>query len=626
MIARGATVGALALVAAAAACGTNVTPTSGLMVTLTTDGALGADFDTIAIHVNGRAVDASKLTFPTSLGVTGAPGTKVTFEARGVKGDVLRVAALKETTIPSGRVAQLDVRLARDCVDRCVQLGPTDTLGDVCDPDALAKVASKDTCAPPRPIAVDQLPTYDPAKDPALTAGIAPPAGCDAPSAYCTPALTCASLVGTDRASGALACDAACSAVDPSTTCRDTALDTSSPWPTSGGQMSRANRSAAAGPTEAPSAPTFAQGAFAAVVPALAPDGRTAFAGGRAFDLTNLGAAPAGLADPSHAALAAAIGNVTYSKQLDSLRNNGIVDAAGAPLIGCCSDASELTLSAQGTLFGVSRWGVLFGYGDRTKPPAILWLQRDYLATLAPLCGFNCTTGGVALSGDGHVAYVGTTVGLFAVDVSKSPWTIKWGPLSLCRSLRSTPAVGADGRVYVGRVDDGICAVTPDGRAQTYESDDGVLGDVAGAPAIGVDGTAYFGTSIGTFYARGAVTSWNLNLGGPITAGAAIGDDGTLYVESGAPNRALHAVDRLGRLKWSVPLRGDVGDETSPTVDSAGHVFIGDPGGFLHALRSNGTSLWEVGVGSAFVSPLVVTPGGLLTVRGNRLVQYAVSQ
>lgn len=625
-----------AIAVAAFACGSNVIPASGLMVVITSDGALGSDFDAIKIQVNGRDVDTSTVTLPTTLGITGAPGSRVLFEARGQKNNVLHVAVLNETTIPSGRVARLDVKLARDCYDRCVQFGPTDTLGDVCDPDTLGSAPSTKTCGPPRPIAVDSLPTYDPSRDPVSNPSAAPPSGCAAPSAYCTSTLGCNDVVGTDKSAGALVCDAACSRVEQTTTCHDASLDPGSVWSTFGGQMSRTQVSRIDGPKTAPETITTAATNFSGAMTISADNTRAflplgVFANGAthvaAIDLSTL--TPTALLDPSPADLLAALGsgNLANSVTAKAMVGAGLY-ANGASSLRCCANAASLTLSALGTLFGVSSWGVLFGYTDVSKPPTILWLERDYLPLILghgiAICGADCSFGGVALSGDGKTAYVGTRVGLVAVDLSHTPWINKWGPLTPCASGASTPAVGADGRIYIGRLDGGICVATPDGRSQTYEADDGVLGSVDGSPAIGVDATVYFGTSTGNFYARGPRTAWSVFLGGPISSGAAIGADGTLYVESGNPNLALHAIDRSGRLKWTKPLRGDLGATTSPTIDHGGTIYAGDPGGFLHALRSNGTEVWQLGLGSLVASPLVITADGLLGLRGSRFVHLTV--
>ncbi len=635
---RGALLAVCAIAFMAPACGSNVIPASGLIVVITSDGALGSDFDSIKIQVNGREVDTKAITLPTTLGISGAPGARVLFEARGLKGDILHVAVLKETTIPAGRVARLDVKLARDCYDRCVQLGPTDTIGEICDPDTLGSAPSTKTCSQARPIAVDRLPTYDPSSDPVSNPSAAPPSGCAAPSAYCTSALGCNDLAGTEKAAGTLVCDAACSHVEPTTTCHDASLDPGSVWSTLGGQMSRTQVSRIDGPQAAPLTITTAPSAFAGAAILSADNTRAFLPLGvfpnnatrvTAIDLSTL--TPTALVDPSPADLLSALGpaNLANSVTANAMTGAGLY-ANGASALKCCANGASLTLSATGTLFGVSSWGVLFGYADVTKPPTILWLERDYLPSILSrsisICGADCSFGAVALSGDGKTAYVGTRVGLVAVDLSHSPWINKWGPLLPCASAGSTPAVGADGRIYIGRLDGGICVATPDGRTQTYEADDGVLGSVDGSPAIGVDGTVYFGTSTGNFYARGPSTAWGVFLGGPITSGAAIGADGTLYVESGNPNLALHAIDRSGRLKWTKPLRGDLGATTSPTVDHGGTIYAGDPGGFLHALASNGTQVWELGLGSSVSQPLVITADGLLGLRGNHLVHLTRGQ
>jgi outer membrane protein assembly factor BamB len=62
----------------------------------------------------------------------------------------------------------------------------------------------------------------------------------------------------------------------------------------------------------------------------------------------------------------------------------------------------------------------------------------------------------------------------------------------------SSPAIGANGVVYVGSVDPRLYAIAPNGSSVwTYTTS----GAVISSPAIGADGTLYFGSSGGRFYA-----------------------------------------------------------------------------------------------------------------------------
>ncbi len=101
----------------------------------------------------------------------------------------------------------------------------------------------------------------------------------------------------------------------------------------------------------------------------------------------------------------------------------------------------------------------------------------------------------------------------------------------------SAPAIGPGGTVYVGNVD-GLYLL--DGQTgsilSTYRpsQDTGANADVDTAVAIGGDGTLFFGTAGGTFY---AVTSagterFHYTTGGRISSSPAIGPDGTVFFVS----------------------------------------------------------------------------------------------
>ena len=63
----------------------------------------------------------------------------------------------------------------------------------------------------------------------------------------------------------------------------------------------------------------------------------------------------------------------------------------------------------------------------------------------------------------------------------------------------SSPAIGADGTVYVGSVDKKIYALDGNTGAKKWEFETG--GKVESAPTIGVDGTVYIGSFDGKVYA-----------------------------------------------------------------------------------------------------------------------------
>jgi outer membrane protein assembly factor BamB len=189
----------------------------------------------------------------------------------------------------------------------------------------------------------------------------------------------------------------------------------------------------------------------------------------------------------------------------------------------------------------------------------------------------------------------------------------------------SSPALGADGTVYVGSggygqraPTCGLFALTPDGRLKWkyYGSDM----EAAGTPAVGADGTIYFQDRVSRLFAvrpDGTLRwsyplNWTHMIGAPCPAIAA---DGTIYV--GAAH--VYALTPEGALKWTYSPRSmtPVIIRSGPAVALDGTVYVaangmfgrvGETGNALLALHPNGTLKWECVLADAdwlFSSPAI---------------------
>lgn len=67
-----------------------------------------------------------------------------------------------------------------------------------------------------------------------------------------------------------------------------------------------------------------------------------------------------------------------------------------------------------------------------------------------------------------------------------------------CFSTGSSPAIGADGTIYVGSGDGALYAVNPNG---TIKGSYVTGGHIDSSPALGTDGTIYVGSGDGNLYA-----------------------------------------------------------------------------------------------------------------------------
>ena len=156
-------------------------------------------------------------------------------------------------------------------------------------------------------------------------------------------------------------------------------------------------------------------------------------------------------------------------------------------------------------------------------------------------------------------------------STSANTGTLKWKFLTGGR-VRSSPAIGADGTIYVGSDDRSLYALRPDGTPRWTVP---TGGEVASSPAIGGD-VIYVGSADGSLYAVNADGSlkWKLPLGGgAVYSSPAIADDGTVYIGTNAGS--LHAVGSDGVQKWKLPLPTPGSIVTTPAIAPDGTIYVG---------------------------------------------------
>jgi outer membrane protein assembly factor BamB len=222
--------------------------------------------------------------------------------------------------------------------------------------------------------------------------------------------------------------------------------------------------------------------------------------------------------------------------------------------------------------------------GTSGNPYDELWkFEFDYLGDTSP-----------AIGPDG-IIYVGgcTDVnkdGLFAFYQNG---TIKWRYEVDDIIYRCCPAIAEDGTVYIASWDDCLHAVNPNGtRKWTIDSN----GNIVSSPAIGSDGTIYFGTMWGTgnggeIFAINpdGTEKWHYQTGYDVCSDPAVGDDGTIYI--GSSDDYLYALYPNGSLRW----RYKTGDwvRGPPSIADDGTIYFGSWDYYLYALYPDGTLRWK---------------------------------
>jgi len=186
--------------------------------------------------------------------------------------------------------------------------------------------------------------------------------------------------------------------------------------------------------------------------------------------------------------------------------------------------------------------------------------------------------------------------------------TLKW-KCFIDGQIKSSPAIGEDGTIYVGIYYhwDGLVAINPNGTIKWRY----VCGCVLSSPAIGGDGTIYFGVETNGNPPLGAVIAlypngtlkWKYNTNHVVYSSPAVGDDGTVYC--GCHDNYLYAFyPDNGTVKWKYKLEDWI--RTSPCIGDDGTIYV--TSFKVHALYPNGTVKWITDVGGG-TSPTIGQDG-----------------
>lgn len=171
---------------------------------------------------------------------------------------------------------------------------------------------------------------------------------------------------------------------------------------------------------------------------------------------------------------------------------------------------------------------------------------------------------------------------LYCLDTTgKQRWSLYLGDEIYC-----TPAIGADGTIYVSTDKGTLTAIAPNGKRKwSFKTGD----DIAGSPTIGPRGHVYVTSdSVYCIDARGR-RSWAFGApeGDYFFASAVVDENDIVYV--GNTDGYLYCLGPDGRQQWRTPV--PEGDEIRPEViigiDSA--LYIGTDGDYLCRKSPQGT-------------------------------------
>jgi outer membrane protein assembly factor BamB len=175
---------------------------------------------------------------------------------------------------------------------------------------------------------------------------------------------------------------------------------------------------------------------------------------------------------------------------------------------------------------------------------------------------------------------------------AKAQWSFTIGAIS-----DSSPAVGPDGTIYFGAFDGKFWALNSNGSKKWVFR---AGSEIKSSPALGSDGTVYFGCRDRKFYALSVEGKkrWDFVTGGWVDSSPALAKDGTVYF--GSWDRNFYAFNPDGSKKWQFQTAGEI--VSSPAIGGDGRIYFGSDDKKFYALDSNGNKKWDFETGGPIIS------------------------
>jgi outer membrane protein assembly factor BamB len=276
----------------------------------------------------------------------------------------------------------------------------------------------------------------------------------------------------------------------------------------------------------------------------------------------------------------------SYDKKLYALVDNGTTSPTlkwsytfGTPM------QSSAILGPDGTVY--AGCNAVYAFMDNGTPtPTVKWRSGWAPISSNPALGPD----GTLYSGSVYFDANRQEYNLYAYkDAATTSPSVKW-QYATADSIYSSPALGADGTVYVGSEDAKLYAFKDNGtNTPTVKWAYATGAGVHSSPAVGADGTIYFGSEDGNVYAlkdngvAAPTVKWSYTTNAAVYSSPAVGADGTVYI--GSYDHRIYALKANGTstptVKWSY--QTGAGIYSSPAIASDGTVYVGSIDGTVYA-------------------------------------------
>ncbi|WP_083763919.1 PQQ-binding-like beta-propeller repeat protein [Syntrophobacter fumaroxidans] len=152
--------------------------------------------------------------------------------------------------------------------------------------------------------------------------------------------------------------------------------------------------------------------------------------------------------------------------------------------------------------------------------------------------------------------------------------------------IKSSPAIGTDGMVYVQSSDGSLYAIKPDGNVKWSV---GIEGHPNLSPAVGDDGTAYSAGAGNLLHAinHDGTPKWFIDIGGAPTSSPAMGADGSVIITEGAN---ILSINPDGTHKWIFSPGSRI--QAVPAIGKDGMVYAVTENAVLYAIDGYGIARW----------------------------------
>jgi outer membrane protein assembly factor BamB len=159
--------------------------------------------------------------------------------------------------------------------------------------------------------------------------------------------------------------------------------------------------------------------------------------------------------------------------------------------------------------------------------------------------------------------------------------------------------LGYDGSIYVGLKKGKILAINPKGKI-IWEYD--IHETLSYSPALHSDGTLFFIGQEGKLIALShtGIPRFQIKLNLKPSANPATDSDGTLYLP--LRQNQIIALYPWGEKKWQLTLKGN---PCTPVITSEGTVIVGTDQGLLYAIDPNGFILWTFTFNAEVLYPII---------------------